>query len=160
MHATVKFGVIKTKPVNISHGGQMGCFKISVFIIQTVENLIFDVWTALQAPEQIAVRINEILKIKTRLKTSFSVKRLRPKFATVEWAAGLWWREVGLQPFFLAVPYQFPRPGGSTTTTGNEAACLQYLHLLWPVRQLGAAVEHNGVILTNLMTSHCFNPIP
>ena len=74
MHATVKFGVIKTMPVNISHGGQMGCFKISVFTIQTVENLIFDVWTALQAPEQIAVRINEILNIKTRLKTSFLSK--------------------------------------------------------------------------------------
>ena len=74
MHATVKCGVIKTKPVNISHGGQMGCFKISVFTIQTVENLIFDVWTALQAPEQIVVRINEILNIKTRLKTSFLSK--------------------------------------------------------------------------------------
>ena len=159
MHATVKFGVIKTKPVNISHGGQMGCFKISVFIIQTVENLIFDVWTALQAPEQIAVRINEILKIKTRLKTSFSVKRLRPKFATVEWAAGLWWREVGLQPFFLAVHYQFPRPGVNNNDW-DDAARVQYLPLLGPVRQSGAAVEHNGVILTNLMTSHCFNPIP
>ena len=43
VHATVKFGVIKMKPVNISHGGQMGCFKISVFTIQTVEDLIFDV---------------------------------------------------------------------------------------------------------------------
>ena len=105
MHATVKFGVIKMKPVNISHGGQMACFKTSVFIIQTVENLIFDVMTALQAPEQIAVRINEILKIKTRLRTPFSLKRLYPKFVTVELAAGPWWREVGLQPFFLAVPY-------------------------------------------------------
>ena len=41
-----------------------------------------------------------------------------------------------------------------------EAARAQYLPLLWPVRQSGAAVEHNDVILTNLMTSHCFNPIP
>ena len=92
MHATVKFGVIKMKPVNISHGGQMACFKISVFIIQTVENLIFDVWTALQAPEQIAVRINEILKNQNKTKDIFSVKRLRSEFAIVEWAAGPWWR--------------------------------------------------------------------
>ena len=52
----------------------MGCFKISVFTIQTVENLIFDVQAALQAPEQIAVRINEMINIKTRLKTSFMSK--------------------------------------------------------------------------------------
>jgi hypothetical protein len=37
---------------------------------------------------------------------------------------------------------------------------VQNLPLLWPVGQSGAAVEHNDVILTNLMTSHCFNPIP
>ena len=41
-----------------------------------------------------------------------------------------------------------------------EAARAQYLPLLWPVPQLGAVVEPNDVILTNLMTSHCFNPIP
>ena len=74
MHATVKYGVIKMKPVNISHGGQMACFKISVFTIQTVENLILDVWTALQAPEQTAVRINEILKIKNKTKDLFLSK--------------------------------------------------------------------------------------
>ena len=44
--------------------------------------------------------------------------------------------------------------------TGNEATHAQYLPLPWPVRQSGAASEHNDVILTNLMTSHCFNPIP
>ena len=42
----------------------------------------------------------------------------------------------------------------------KPCACAQYLPLLWPVRQSGAAVEHNDVILTNLMTSLCFNPIP
>ena len=30
----------------------------------------------------------------------------------------------------------------------------RYLPLLWPVRQSGAAIEHNDVILKNLMTSH------
>ena len=35
-----------------------------------------------------------------------------------------------------------------------EAAVAQYLPLLWPVRQSGAAVEHNDVILTNIMTRH------
>ena len=35
-----------------------------------------------------------------------------------------------------------------------------YLPLLWPVRQSGAAIEPNDIILDNLMTSHCFNPIP
>jgi hypothetical protein len=40
-----------------------------------------------------------------------------------------------------------------TTTTGIEASRTRYLPLLWPVRQSGAAVEHNDVILTNLMTS-------
>ena len=39
-------------------------------------------------------------------------------------------------------------------TTGNEAVRVQYLPLLWPVRQLGAAIEPNDVILTNLMTSY------
>ena len=34
--------------------------------------------------------------------------------------------------------------------TEIEAACAQYLPLLWPVRQLGAAVEHNEVILSFL----------
>ena len=48
----------------------------------------------------------------------------------------------------------------TTTTTGNEAARAQYLPLLWPVRQSGAAIKPNDVILTNLKTSHCFNPIP
>ena len=41
-----------------------------------------------------------------------------------------------------------------------EAAGAQYLPLLWPVRQLGAAFEPNDIILTNLMMSHYFNPIP
>ena len=45
-------------------------------------------------------------------------------------------------------------------TTGNEAVRAQYLPLLWPVQQSGAAVEPNDVILTNLMMSHCFNRIP
>jgi hypothetical protein len=40
----------------------------------------------------------------------------------------------------------------STTMTGNEATRTQYLPLLWPVRQLGAAVEPNDVLI--------FNPIP
>ena len=34
------------------------------------------------------------------------------------------------------------------TTTGIEPSRLRYLPLLWPVCQLGAAVEHNDVILT------------
>ena len=34
------------------------------------------------------------------------------------------------------------------------------LTFLWLVQQLGVAAETNDVILTNLMTSHCFNPIP
>ena len=50
-----------------------------------------------------------------------------------------------------------PKP---TTTTWNEAACAKNLPLFWPVQQSGAAVKHNDNILTNLMTSHCFNPIP
>ena len=37
---------------------------------------------------------------------------------------------------------------GQTTTTGIERARTQYLPLLWQVRQSGAAVEHNNVILT------------
>ena len=41
-----------------------------------------------------------------------------------------------------------------------EAACALYLPLRWPLRQSGAPAKHNDVILTNLMTSHCFNPIP
>ena len=47
---------------------------------------------------------------------------------------------------------------GTMTTTGNEAAHGQYLPLLWPVRQSGASVKRNDVILMNLMMSHCFNP--
>jgi hypothetical protein len=39
----------------------------------------------------------------------------------------------------------------STTTTGNEAVHAQYLTLLWPVRQSGAAIEPNYVALMNLM---------
>ena len=35
--------------------------------------------------------------------------------------------------------------------------CVQYLPLLWLVRQSGAAGKPNDVILTNLMTSYCFN---
>ena len=35
-----------------------------------------------------------------------------------------------------------------------EAARARYLPLLWPVRQSGAALEPNDVILTNLMTSY------
>jgi hypothetical protein len=34
-----------------------------------------------------------------------------------------------------------------TRTSRIERSCLRYLPLLWP-RQLGAAVEHNDVILT------------
>ena len=48
----------------------------------------------------------------------------------------------------------------STTTTWGEDVHGQYLPLLWLVRQSGAAAEPNDVILKNLMTSHCFNPIP
>jgi hypothetical protein len=44
------------------------------------------------------------------------------------------------------------------TTTGNEATRVQYLPPLWPLWQSGAAVEHNDVILTNLMTSHFLCP--
>ena len=40
-----------------------------------------------------------------------------------------------------------------------KALLAQYLPLLLRVRQSGAAVEPNDVILTNLMTSHCFNPV-
>ena len=36
----------------------------------------------------------------------------------------------------------------SMTTTGIKHSHLQYLHLLWPVLQSGAAVEHNDIILT------------
>ena len=35
----------------------------------------------------------------------------------------------------------------------------QYLPLLWLVRQSGAAVEHDDIILMNLMTPRCFKPI-
>ena len=38
-----------------------------------------------------------------------------------------------------------------------EATQVQYLPLLCP---LGAAADPNDVILTILMMSHCFNPIP
>ena len=34
------------------------------------------------------------------------------------------------------------------TMTGIEHYRLRYLPLLWPVRQSGASVEHNDVILT------------
>ena len=37
--------------------------------------------------------------------------------------------------------------------------CMRYFPLLWWLRQSGAAVEHNDVILTNLMMSHCSNPV-
>ena len=47
-----------------------------------------------------------------------------------------------------------------TTTTGIRAVRARYMPLLWPVPQSGAAVEHNDVILMNLMTSHFFNPTP
>ena len=43
--------------------------------------------------------------------------------------------------------------------TKNEAPHAQYLPLLWLVRQSVAAVGPNDVILTNLITSHCINPI-
>ena len=36
----------------------------------------------------------------------------------------------------------------TTRTSRIERLRLRYLPLLWPVRQLGAAVEHNDVILT------------
>ena len=45
------------------------------------------------------------------------------------------------------------------TMTGNEAA-RTISAFVWLVRQSGAAVKPNDVILTNLITSHCFNPIP
>ena len=45
--------------------------------------------------------------------------------------------------------------------TGIEHARAQYLPLLWPVRQSGAAAEHNDVILyLGLHTTGPFNPIP
>ena len=37
--------------------------------------------------------------------------------------------------------------------------CMRYFPLLWCLRQSGAAVEHNDVILMNLMMSHCSNPV-
>ena len=42
-----------------------------------------------------------------------------------------------------------------------ERAHMQYLPLLWPVWQLGAAVEHNDVILTlGLHTTSCVAHTP
>ena len=46
-----------------------------------------------------------------------------------------------------------------TTTTGNEAA-RTITASAFASTTVGAAIEHNGFILINLMTSHCFNPIP
>ena len=45
------------------------------------------------------------------------------------------------------------------TTTGNEAA-RTISASAFASMTVGAAIKHNDVILTNLMTSHCFNPIP
>ena len=41
------------------------------------------------------------------------------------------------------------------TMTGIQAARSQYLPLLWPIPQLGAAVKPNDVTISNVMTSHC-----
>ena len=48
--------------------------------------------------------------------------------------------------------------GRNTLRNRNEAARALLLPTLWPVRQSGAALEPNVIELTNLMTSHCFNP--
>ena len=62
---------------------------------------------------------------------------------------------------FHQVEYLHHEGGHPTTTTGIEAVRARYLPLLWPVRQLGAAVEHNDVILyLSLHTMVRFNPIP
>ena len=45
--------------------------------------------------------------------------------------------------------------------TGNEAARVHAISAFaLASATVGAAVEHNDIILMNLMTSHCFNPIP
>ena len=46
------------------------------------------------------------------------------------------------------------RQGNNRLKNRIEVARAQYLPLLWPVRQSGAAFEPNDIILTNLMTSH------
>ena len=57
---------------------------------------------------------------------------------------------LGVKLYFLD---KFSRPV-PTTTPGIEHACVRYLPLLQRIQHLGAAVEHNDVILTNPMTSY------
>ena len=45
------------------------------------------------------------------------------------------------------------------TSTGIERSCSWYLHLLWPERQSGAAVEHNDVILGTYHTNFRFTKL-
>jgi hypothetical protein len=65
-----------------------------------------------------------------------------------------WWFKIQFEVFFNFYGFQSWLIG-----VGLNARA-QYLPLLWPERQSGAAVEHIDVILTNLMTSYWLDYTP